>query len=152
MNKTISGGKDVIISIVGTQTFADNDKDVIELVTDGKYSYGESETFFSYMESEVTGLAGTQTSFSVKPDAVTMSRVGTLNTTMVFEPGKKHHFLYDTPYGAATMGLRTSFVNHSLGENGGDMEIEYVLDLEHTIIGKNNFKINVRESGRQENA
>lgn len=152
MNETIRDGKDVIISIIGTQTFADNNKDVIELVTDGKYSHREGETFFSYMESEITGLAGTKTSFSVRPDNVTMSRAGTLNTTMIFEPGKKHHFLYDTPYGAATMGLRTKFVNHSLGANGGDMEIEYVIDLEHTIIGRNNFKINVRESGRRENA
>lgn len=152
MNETTHFGKDVIISIVGTQTFADNDKDVIELVTDGTYSHEEGETRFSYMESEITGLAGTKTSFSVRPDAVTMSRVGTLNTTMIFEPGKKHHFIYDTPYGAATMGLRTKSVRHSLGEHGGDMEIEYVIDLEHTIIGRNNFKINVRESGRRENA
>lgn len=150
MNENLNAGKDVIISIVGTQTFSDNDKDVIELVTDGKYLHKNGETYFSYMESELTGLAGTKTTFSVKPDAVTMSRVGTLNTTMIFEPGKKHYFLYDTPYGAATMGVSTRSVRHSLGEHGGDMEIEYLIDLEHTTIGKNNFRINVRESGRQE--
>lgn len=151
MDEKLNSGKDVMISIVGTQTFADNDKDVIELVTDGKYLHENGETCFSYMESELTGLAGTKTTFSVRPDAVTLSRVGTLNTTMVFEPGKKHYFLYDTPYGAATMGVSTRSVRHDLGEHGGDMEIEYIIDLEHTTIGRNNFKINVRESGRREN-
>ncbi len=150
MNENLDAGKDVIISIVGTQIFADDDKDVIELVTDGKYLHKNGETYFSYMESELTGLEGTKTTFSVKPDAVTMSRVGTLNTTMIFEPGKKHYFLYDTPYGAATMSVSTRSVSHELGEHGGDMEIEYLIDLEHTTIGRNNFKINVRESGRQE--
>ncbi len=150
MNENIRAGKDVIISIVGTQTFSDDETDVIELVTDGKYLHKNGGTYFSYMESEITGLAGTTTTFSVKPDAVTMSRVGTLNTTMIFEPGKKHYFLYDTPYGATTMGVSTRRVNHSLDEHGGDMEIEYLIDLEHTTIGRNSFKINVKESGRRD--
>lgn len=149
MKKNKDTGKDVIISIVGTQTYDEDDKDTIELVTDGKYSQKNGETNLTYMESELTGLAGTKTTFTINPNAVVLSREGTLNTRMIFEVGKKHYFLYDTPYGAATMGVNTSHIRHRLGENGGDMEIEYVVDLDHTVIGKNTFKINVREAGRR---
>ena len=141
--------KDVIISVVGTQMLED-DRDSIELVTGGVYTYGGEETSFSYQESELTGLEGTQTTFTVRPDSVILRREGTLNTQMVFELGKKHVCLYDTPYGAVTMGVNTHLIRHRLDEHGGDLEIEYVLDLEHAVIGRNSFKINVREAGRRE--
>lgn len=150
MKKNKDTSKDVIISIVGTQTYDEDDKDTIELVTDGKYFQKNGETNLTYMESELTGLAGTKTTFTINPDAVVLSREGALNTRMIFEVGKKHYFLYDTPYGAATMGVNTSRIRQRLGENGGDMEIEYVVDFDHTVIGKNTFKINVREAGRRD--
>lgn len=137
--------KNVIISIVGTQRDEEGNPDSIELVTDGKYSFKDGHGFFSYMESSLTGLEGTRTTFVVSPMGVVMSREGTVNSQMVFEEGKKHYFLYDTPYGSATMGVNTHRVSARLGEHGGDMEIDYVVDFEHTVVGRNQFKINVRE-------
>lgn len=143
--------KKVMISIRGTQQSEHGDDDAIELITDGEYVYSaDGETTFTYMESELTGLEGTRTSFTILPDVVTMQREGKLNSRMVFEEGKKHLFLYDTPYGAATMGVNTNRIAARLGENGGDMEIDYILDFEHTVIGRNKFKINIREAGSPE--
>lgn len=138
--------KDVVISIVGTQTLEESDKpDVVELVTDGKYSHSPEQTIFSYQESELTGLEGTRTWFTISPRDVTMSREGRMSTRMVFEEGKKHMFLYETPFGAATMGVNTHKVTHQMGEHGGEMEIDYVVDFDHTVVGRNNFKISVKE-------
>lgn len=140
--------KKVMISIKGSQRYVDSEADAIELITDGEYAYSENGvTTFTYMESELTGLEGTRTSFTVSPEVVTMQREGKLNNRMVFEEGKKHLFLYDTPYGAATMGVNTNRIASALGEWGGDMEIDYVLDFEHTVIGRNTFRINIREAG-----
>lgn len=140
--------KDVIISITGMQLLDGGRDDQIELSTGGKYGVEGDETVFSYMESELTGMEGTKTSFSVKPSGVIMSREGSLNTRMVFEEGKKHFFLYETPYGAVTMGVDTHRINNHLREDGGDIEIDYVLDFDHVVIGRNKFKINVREQKR----
>ena len=74
-----------------------------------------------------------------------MTREGKLNSRMVFEEGKKHNFLYETPFGATTMGVNTKSISIDLNENGGDMEIDYVVDFQHSIVGRNMFKINVRE-------
>ena len=139
--------KDVIISIVGTQNPDAADRDSVELVTDGKYDYSPNgETKLYYSESELTGLEGTTTSFTVSPMGIVMSREGKTNTCMVFEQGKKHYFLYDTPFGSATMGVDTSRIRSSLDEHGGDMEIDYTVDFEHAVIGRNNFKIYIREA------
>ena len=139
--------KKVMISIKGTQHYANNEDDSIELITDGEYAYGPGgEGLLTYQESELTGLEGTRTSFLIRPDVVTMERMGTINSRMVFEEGRKHHFLYDTPYGAATMGVNTQRIAMALGEHGGEMEIDYMLDFEHTVIGHNRFLINIREA------
>jgi len=139
--------KDVIISITGTQAGPVGEKDTVELVTNGKYLYDDGRGSVTYMESDLTGLDGTKTTFTVGKRGIIMLREGTLNSRMVFEEGKKHRFLYDTPYGAATMGVNTSRAKSVLGENGGDLEIDYVIDLDHSIIGRNSFRISIREQG-----
>ena len=138
--------KEVIISITGSQDFGDGLVDTIELITTGEYSWDtHGRGRFSYEESELTGLEGTVTSFTVEPHGVTMEREGILNTLMVFELGRRHMFLYETPYGSSTMGVDTRVLNSTLGEHGGDMELDYTIDLDHTPVGRNRFVINVRE-------
>lgn len=137
--------KNVIISIVGTQSQEDG-LESIELVTDGQYSFSDGSSVLSYMESEITGMDGTKTTFEVGKDLVTMIREGSINSQMTFEKGKKHFFLYETPYGAATLGVDTQRLKTVFGENGGDMELEYALDIDNMRLGINAFKIHVKEA------
>lgn len=139
--------KDVIISITGVQNYPQGSDDAVELVTEGKYSYRDGHGELSYMESELTGMQGTRTSFTFTPDEVVLSREGTLTSKMIFREGTKNTFLYDTPFGSATMGLDTHRIHSTLGPRGGDMEIDYVVDFDHAVVGRNKFRINVREQG-----
>lgn len=136
--------KDVIISITGTQTVESGD-DVIELVTDGKYSYGEDASMITYNESSLTGMEGTKTTFKIEKDIVTLTREGAVNSQMLFQKGRKHFFIYDTPYGATTMGVDTQKLRTDMGEHGGKMDIVYSVDVDSLILGKNVFSINVKE-------
>lgn len=139
--------KDVLISIKGLQSLDDGGDEAVEFVTDGKYGYSESGSELSYMESELTGLDGTRTSFVIGPEGVVLQREGTVNTRMVFEQGKKHLFLYETPYGTATLNVDTKRVVTKLDAHGGDMEILYAVGVENETIGQNRFRIHVREIG-----
>ena len=143
--------KDVIISIKGTQNDPNGVDNVIELETDGVFAFENGEGTLSYMESELTGLEGTKTSFTISPMGVVMTREGSLNSRMVFEKGKKHNFLYETPFGSATMGVNTTHVAVSFDEHGGDMEIDYVVDFQHSVVGHNMFKIKVSEQKEEIN-
>ena len=137
--------KNVIISIKGRRDL-DNETEPIELVTNGEYAYSEGETVFSYMESELTGLEGTKTTFHVQPDLVTLTREGAYASQMVFQEGKKHFFLYNTPYGSQTMGVNTRSISQRLGEQGGSMNLCYSIDVDHVSLGKTEFQIEVREA------
>lgn len=143
--------KDVIISIKGYQQNRGSEESVIELVTDGVFSHGDKGCSFSYMESELTGMEGTRTTFDVTPMGIIMTREGTLNSQMIFEEGKKHNFIYDTPFGSTTMGVNTSFVLAEFDEHGGNMEIDYMVDVQQSMVGRNMFKINVREQRNEIN-
>lgn len=137
--------RDVIISITGVQRDSSGQKEAVELVTAGQYGFENGESRFTYEESGLTGLEGTRTTFTISPMGVVLKREGSLNSQMVFREGKKDFFLYETPYGSATMGVDTRRIDAKLDEHGGTMELDYDIDFNHAPVGRNRFKINVKE-------
>jgi len=137
--------KDVVISITGVQQ-GHNGPNAIELVTQGRYGVERDKICLSYQETELTGMDGTETTFTVHPKRVELERKGGVNAQMVFQEGQKHFFLYETPFGAATMGINTNRVQCALGEHGGYMQIDYTIDMENSVVGRNRFHIFVKET------
>lgn len=138
--------KDVIISIRGMQDYEQTGKDRIELVTQGSLRRDRAGFTLVYAESELTGLEGTTTTIQVEPERVTMLRTGQVNTQMIFQEGRRHLAMYNTPYGAMTVGINTRHLLAQLGDEGGDIEIDYNIELDHAVAGRNIFKINVRQA------
>ena len=134
-----------LITVSGIQGIAGDDTDTIELVTEGYYTRSENGFEMYYLESDLTGLAGTATRVEVEPDCVTVERSGTLNARMVFIPGQKSSFLYDTQFGSATLEVETKKINARLDDFGGEICIDYTVNMEHTVSSKNKLKISVKE-------
>ena len=138
--------KDVWISINSIQSYDQEDEDSLEFSTDGHYYYDGENGCLTYMESEVTGLEGTRTSVIVMPDQVVVDRDGMITSRMIFREGQREAFQYSTPFGAATMGIDTRRIRRSLDENGGRIEIDYVVDVEHAVVTRNRFQITVTQT------
>lgn len=134
----------VMLSIRGEQYFEGVDPDATELMTEGTMTLRGEDIYLSYEESELTGMEGTTTTFAVVGPRVTLLRTGSVNSQMVFEEGKQHTSLYETPFGELTVDIQTSKLIHNLSERGGLMEIKYSIAVEHTVTGRNCFKIRVR--------
>ena len=139
--------KDVVISIKGIQKYEGQDSDTIELVTEGRLTRDEGGYTLSYQESELTGLEGTLTTIQVEGEQVTLMRVGEVNSQMVFEEGRRHLSMYDTPYGALSVGINTRKMRAELDARGGSIEIDYAIEIDHALAGQNLFRIHVREKG-----
>lgn len=144
--------KDVIISIRGTQhSYQPGEEsdgpESVELVTDGRYEYGRDASWFTYQESEITGMEGTVTTFRVEDGMVTLTREGAVNSQMLFQKGRKHVFLYDTPFGAMTMGVDTQQLRTETDEHGGQLDIVYSVDVDNVLLGRNTFRIDWKEKG-----
>lgn len=140
--------KDVVISMHSVQNSDTDDRDLLDFSTDGNYFLDGDTACFSYLESEVTGLEGTRTSVFVRPNEVIIDRDGLVQGRMVFRERENNRFIYDTPYGSATLGIKTRSIRHSFDANGGELELDYVLNMEHAVISHNKFYVKVEEQRR----
>ena len=134
----------VLLSIRGEQYFDGIDPDAQELMTEGTMTLTEDGMVLAYEETALTGMEGTTTSFQIQGPQVILTRSGTVNSQMVFEEGRQHTSLYETPFGELSVDIQTSVLKHNLTERGGLMEIKYSIAVEHTVTGRNCFKIRVR--------
>ena len=134
----------VMLSIRGEQYFDGIDPDATELMTEGTMTLTENGMVLAYEETALTGMEGTTTRFQIRGPRVILTRSGTVNSQMVFEEGRQHTSLYETPFGELSVDIQTSVLKHNLTERGGLMEIKYSIAVEHTVTGRNCFKIRVR--------
>ena len=134
----------VTLLIRGEQYFDDVDPDATELVTEGTLELMEEGLRLTYQETSLTGMEGTTTTFEITGPQVTLRRAGTVNSQMVFEEGRQHTSLYETPYGELSVDIQTSALRHNLSDRGGLLEIRYSIAVEHTVTGRNSFKIRVK--------
>lgn len=138
--------KEVVISIKGIQKYEGALPDVVELVTEGRLAREGSSYTLSYQESELTGLEGTLTTIQVDGEQVTLLRVGEFNSQLVFQEGRRHLSVYNTPYGAMSVGVHTRHLLAELSDQGGDIEVDYSIEVDHALAGRNIFRINVKEA------
>ena len=75
----------VVLAIRGRQTYAGQEPEVIELVTEGTMVYRNGGWDISYEESALTGLEGVTTTFRVEPGKVELTRTGALQSKMVLK-------------------------------------------------------------------
>ncbi len=138
--------ENVIISIRGQQLFDEQEPDVMELITPGRLEQTEDGFTLSYQESELTGLEGTTTVFRIQGQQVTLVREGEVNSLMVFEEGQRHLSMYETPYGALSVGINTRRMKTDLSPSGGDIEIDYAIEVDHAVTGQNLFQIHITQA------
>jgi uncharacterized beta-barrel protein YwiB (DUF1934 family) len=140
--------KYVIISVKGTQTSTNQDPNILELVTEGKYYKKGNAYFITYKESEVTGMEGTTTTLKISDGVVTLMRFGSVNSQFIFERGQKHLSYYDTSYGTFTVGVYANEVDVKVDDEGGEIRVDYRLEIDNNKSGENDFHMFIREVGR----
>lgn len=136
--------QEVIISVEGTQRFMGEESQSVQVVTAGTMRTEGDTIYLSYEESEVTGMEGTTTTFSIRGDHVELIRTGAIQSKMVFEKGKEDISLYNVGFGALTIGVKARRLKNELGPFGGHLEVSYGVEIEREIKGLNSFVIDVR--------
>ncbi len=136
--------KDVLIRIQGTQCSEGKDEQSLELITDGKLSGSSRGWSITYPESELTGMDGTITTFEVLPDTVTLRRRGTVAADVCFQEGSKSESLYRFGNRTVLVGIRARRVKTDLTENGGHVEVDYDVEIEHSRAGVSRYDLNIR--------
>lgn len=134
----------VVLSIRGRQTYAGQEPDVIELVTEGTMEYVEGGWNISYEESELTGLSGVTTTFRVEPGKVVLTRVGKLNSVMVFQENVPHDSLYQMEFGTLMLTVNATSVFFDIVPDGGTIDLVYEICIENTEAGIIDYHLDIR--------
>ena len=149
MTNDIAENKAVIIFVRGEQTYDGMAPDETELMTEGFMTIGgDGGIVLEYQETELTGMEGTTTRFTIRDDTVLLTREGSVNSQMVFQRGRRHSSLYETPWGTMLVDVDTTALAYRMNSRGGILEIRYTVAVDHQVTGRNLVKIRVREVAR----
>ncbi len=134
----------VMLSITGTQRYADQEPEVIELVTEGTMCMRDGGWEISYQESALTGLDGVQTTFRVEPQKVTLTRSGKLQSEMVFQQGVAHDSLYQMEFGTLMIRVCANQVFFDITPDGGVIDLLYEIEIENSAAGVIDYHLVMR--------
>lgn len=133
----------VTLSLRGEQSYPGQDPDVIELVTEGTLEDIEDGWKLCYEESDLTGLAGVNTTFQIQGKTVTLIRSGKLNSQMVFEEGVPHDSLYEMEFGALMLTVCAIRVETNLTQAGGTIDLKYSIEVEQNAAGMIDYHLDI---------
>ncbi len=123
-----------------------------EMFCNGRLRLTDDEFSLSYEETELTGMEGTQSQLSFRrdtPGLISLLRTGTVTTALVFEQGKRHVSVYQTPYMPFEVCVYTLKVNNGLdvrdGHVGGTLELDYIVEIHGARAERCRMRLEIRE-------
>ena len=141
--------KEIILFVRGEQTYDGVSPEVTELATEGVMTIREDgEMVLTYQESEITGMEGTTTRFTIRGGTVVLERAGLIVSRMEFKQGERSSSFYETPWGTMEVDIVTTKLAHRFTERGGVMEIAFTIAVNHQVTGENRVKVRVKEAAR----
>ena len=128
---TLPEEEDGLEEAIAEAAAGNEEADILKINTCGTLTVDNGRVTYSYDETESTGMEGSVTSVTYMqdcPDIVTMTREGTVTATLVFEEGKRHHCIYNTPIMPFEICVRTKKVVNRLDING-TLELDYIIEI-----------------------
>lgn len=134
----------VLITLKGTQSYGADKPETIELITRGTMTGRNGKFAISYEETEMTGIPGVTTTFLIfNPRRVVLTREGAIHSRMVFEKDVNNDSLYDLGFGSLMVGVCAKEIQVDLTENGGTLFIDYTVEVEQSMAGRNTYEISI---------
>ena len=128
--------KKVWLSITGIVSDQHRNEDKMEFSTEGDMYKEKNISCLTYKESEVSGMEGGK---------ISVIRLGSVNSLMEFEEGKRNVTLYSTPYGDIAMGIFTKGVNIAYNDRKDpvNVKVDYAIEVEGMTNTENTLDIRI---------
>ena len=134
--------QDVNISIRGLYR-AEDEESTTELFTVGSLSKRNGHYYITYKESETTGFEGCTTTLKVENGRVTVVRRGPTASHLILQKGTRNIGRYETMGGIMDIGIFTGGLESSISDEGGDLHLEYTMDMNSVLMSENVLDISV---------
>ncbi len=118
-----------------------------QIKTVGTFTVDGERAEIAFDETELTGMEGSKTSVSFdmsQPGVVTMLRTGSVSTALVFEKGKRHHCVYNTPYMTFEVCVHTLDIQNSIAEKG-TVNIDYIVEIRGARAERTKFSMRIMD-------
>lgn len=144
--------QDYIITIVGCQR-VESEENEMQLTTVGSYVNKDGNRYIIYSEYEEDNPSIKTTSvLKVEGDKrVTLIRNGEDRTRLILEKGKRHQCFYNTGVGSMMVGVFTKKIDTNLSDDGGQLEINYSLDINSGLTSLNQIFIDIKKGTKKNN-
>ena len=119
----------------------------IALNTEGFMNLDGDRVELVYEESEITGMEGSRTSVvfdKSNSGLVSMLRDGSVSTALVFEKGKRHHCVYNTPIMPFEICVRTLRVENNILD-AGTLKLDYIIEIRGAKAERTKFELEIKE-------
>ena len=141
--------QEVLITLRGTQTYAQEKPESVELMTRGTMTGRNGKFAISYEETELTGTKGVTNHFLVfNPKRIVLTREGAIRSRMVFEEDVKNEALYDLGFGSLLISICARRIVVDLDENGGKLLIDYTVEVEQSMSSRNTYELIIEPIGQ----
>ena len=123
--------KEVLITLKGLQINEPVDTGVVEIVALGEY-YEKNDKKYIIYEEVVEGMEGKiKNIIKLSPTCMEVTKKGLTNTHMVFEENKKNLTVYNTPFGAFSLGIMAKGIDIDEQDDSMSVKVEYELDMNY---------------------
>ena len=121
----------------------DAEPETVEINTVGHLTDTDGRISVSYEETEVTGMDGSTTEVTFMKDesgVVSMIREGAVSTALVFEEGKRHHCVYNTPFMPFQVCIHTVKVDNRILDEG-HIDLDYIVEIRGAQAERTKFRM-----------
>ncbi len=126
------------LAIKGTQT-ADGDTEVTELNVVGRLEKTDRGYIIEY--TDYASVDDNRTVISFNEDTLIMTKLGEINTEMLFKEGMRTNCDYQTPYGNFEIGIYTNKLSIRADKKGAKIKLEYNIDFNYGFAAVNKLDI-----------
>ena len=136
--------RNVVLSVKGSQSYAGQEPDIIELVTEGTLEQLADGWKLSYEETELTGMQGVNTTFLIQESQITLTRTGKLSSEMIFRIGEPHDCLYRMEFGVLMLTVCATRMRADIADFSGTIDLRYSIEIEQNAAGIIDYHLEIQ--------
>lgn len=131
-------------ALITIRTLLPGETDFMELISQGTIRKIDQQVIITYRESELTGMADTETTITMAQQDVKIHREGDFISTLEFSLDGPRRCLYQTPYGTFTITTHTREYRMVEEEAQTELFLKYGLIIEGENQGNTRIEILIR--------
>ncbi len=118
-------------------------EDAVEITTRGTLKGSPDNYMISYNEDYGDGMKSRTVIRVQDKKCASILRHGDIISEITVEKGKRHNCQYSTPYGDLMLGVYGLGLSSDIGEDGGELRLDYTIDFEGALTAEKRMRITV---------